>query len=674
MVLGTWLAQAQTPQVLASKPAYAPGETITVTFSGGPANPKDWIGIYPRGVTPGSTASTLWLYVNGTQTAGAGMAAGSVAFTNGLSKTGTFDVHLLRDDGYSILASTSLNVVTPDQPAATPTHFTSRSTEVPLFVNNHNRRFNGTARISGDGRKLVLVRQHSIAGVALVNWVSTSTNSLTEADLARVLLYDLATGEMKTVFTGTQAQTAAKSGGWFLTQRDANLTADINYDGSRVVVFHSDQRVGVSSEGFATNLLADRILQLIDTGTGQVLSKSRLPTGGIDQPTDPIKISDDGSRTVFRHHGRGEARNTWGVDYFIDAPVQLYSLALSGNALPTQLSEGDGTKAPLIYSDSLDRMAFAFDLDRAGQRVVFTYADPKQVIGVNFDGTGRHVISTKTDVPFVGLTRDGEHVVYSFWGASSPEDDAATYVNSFEGTAERVLIDRKVEPNSFYTGPFLPGDDAKELIFGSWGGDQYRPRESELGIRINWGSRLVDASDDLKTVLTEFTVNPWIGELTYHTSRFEEDSDQDRLGDDWERLHFGNLDETNGWVSRANSDDDADGLNNALEYQLGTNPKSKDSDGDGLDDATESSKTGTNPLDARSRFAVETLALADGGLRFRWATVNGKSYRVQTSTALGASSAWQNLSESIKGDGQAAEFKTAPPTQTNAAFYRLILE
>jgi hypothetical protein len=108
------------------------------------------------------------------------------------------------------------------------------------------------------------------------------------------------------------------------------------------------------------------------------------------------------------------------------------------------------------------------------------------------------------------------------------------------------------------------------------------------------------------------------------------------------------------WVSRGRGDEDADGLNNAFEYQLGTTPKNKDTDGDGIDDSTEYTKTGTDPLDARSRFAVETMALVDGQVRFQWNTVNGKSYRVQTSTSLGTSGAWQNISESIKGDGKAA--------------------
>ncbi|MFM7555100.1 MAG: hypothetical protein ACKPAH_07365, partial [Verrucomicrobiota bacterium] len=55
----------QGQSVVTSRENYFPREAISVSFAGGPGNPKDWIGIYPDGVTPGSTGSTLWNYVNG---------------------------------------------------------------------------------------------------------------------------------------------------------------------------------------------------------------------------------------------------------------------------------------------------------------------------------------------------------------------------------------------------------------------------------------------------------------------------------------------------------------------------------------------------------------------------------------------------------------------------------
>lgn len=76
------------------------------------------------------------------------------------------------------------------------------------------------------------------------------------------------------------------------------------------------------------------------------------------------------------------------------------------------------------------------------------------------------------------------------------------------------------------------------------------------------------------------------------------DTDRDGLRDDWERDHFGNLDQA------AGDDPDLDGLSNAGELQRRTNPKAADTDGDGLKDRAETgtgtfvgpADTGTNAL------------------------------------------------------------------------------
>lgn len=69
------------------------------------------------------------------------------------------------------------------------------------------------------------------------------------------------------------------------------------------------------------------------------------------------------------------------------------------------------------------------------------------------------------------------------------------------------------------------------------------------------------------------------------------DSDADGLPDEWEYLHFGNLDRG------PNDDPDADGLSNAREFALGSNPMvltdANDIDADGLPDAWEQLYLGT---------------------------------------------------------------------------------
>lgn len=92
------------------KRSYVPGEAIRLSFTNGPANPKDWVAIYPEGVVPGSVGSTRWTYVDGTSAGNTGLGAGSVSFSSGLTAVGRYVAYLLLNDGYEILASEPLVV------------------------------------------------------------------------------------------------------------------------------------------------------------------------------------------------------------------------------------------------------------------------------------------------------------------------------------------------------------------------------------------------------------------------------------------------------------------------------------------------------------------------------------------------------------------------------------
>ena len=70
------------------------------------------------------------------------------------------------------------------------------------------------------------------------------------------------------------------------------------------------------------------------------------------------------------------------------------------------------------------------------------------------------------------------------------------------------------------------------------------------------------------------------------------DLDGDGLPDDWETLHFGDLDET------GSGDVDGDDLTNGEEYDEETNPSDSDSDDDGVIDGDEVHVHGTDPLAA----------------------------------------------------------------------------
>ena len=91
-------------------------------------------------------------------------------------------------------------------------------------------------------------------------------------------------------------------------------------------------------------------------------------------------------------------------------------------------------------------------------------------------------------------------------------------------------------------------------------------------------------------------------ELLTTSSAPDNDSDNDGLPDLWEEQFFDNLDQI------AAGDPDSDGLDNASEFETGTNPNVADTDEDGYSDSVESGTgkwvsaddTGTNPLKADS--------------------------------------------------------------------------
>jgi PKD repeat protein len=97
------------------KKVYGIGEAIEATFSNGPGNPTDWVGIYRPGQVPGngSDYSTLWLYVNGSRTASDALENGWVTFDPGLTEAGSWWAGFFANDGYALLDSLSFTVIDP---------------------------------------------------------------------------------------------------------------------------------------------------------------------------------------------------------------------------------------------------------------------------------------------------------------------------------------------------------------------------------------------------------------------------------------------------------------------------------------------------------------------------------------------------------------------------------
>ncbi|MDP4277219.1 MAG: endonuclease/exonuclease/phosphatase family protein, partial [Bacteroidota bacterium] len=104
--------------VMTNKPTYKAGESITVNFTGA-TYPKDWVGLYAVGSTPGSASPSIdWQYVDGTRNGSTLVTNGSIVFQNGLSSEGNYKVCFLSDDGYTIMKTANFNVSNAEALAA----------------------------------------------------------------------------------------------------------------------------------------------------------------------------------------------------------------------------------------------------------------------------------------------------------------------------------------------------------------------------------------------------------------------------------------------------------------------------------------------------------------------------------------------------------------------------
>lgn len=126
------------------------------------------------------------------------------------------------------------------------------------------------------------------------------------------------------------------------------------------------------------------------------------------------------------------------------------------------------------------------------------------------------------------------------------------------------------------------------------------------------------------------------------------DVDCDGLVDSYEMEHWGDL-----TSQRGDGDADEDGVSNALEAALGTDPKLKDTDDDGFSDLAEL-QAGSDPLVKESTPETNGVWITPAVEVGYLPETVGVPHRFQAIDSMGAAGGWMNIGESFTSEATAA--------------------
>ncbi|MFD0895980.1 beta-galactosidase [Luteolibacter ambystomatis] len=141
------------------------------------------------------------------------------------------------------------------------------------------------------------------------------------------------------------------------------------------------------------------------------------------------------------------------------------------------------------------------------------------------------------------------------------------------------------------------------------------------------------------------------------------DGDDNGLRDAWEMQYF----HATGQDPAA--DPDQDGLPNADEQDLGTDPTSADTDHDGTSDKAEA-RLGIDPLNPSQRFTLSLTKLVPDGWELRWPGRSNCLFKIERSDTL---SQWLTLAEDWTGGDDPCRYVDHPGPSGAGCFYRVSL-
>ncbi|HTI72948.1 MAG TPA: hypothetical protein VMF06_23445, partial [Candidatus Limnocylindria bacterium] len=395
----------------------------------------------------------------------------------------------------------------------------------------------------------------------------------------------------------------------------------------------------MSSDGRFVLYENDQLMILRDVQEGV----SSHPYAGKIFPHSPCVISADGSTIAFNTSGR--------ISYLKTHNNSTFQIPASTTLHPAQaaLLSPEGGKA--VFADGSSNILYVANLATNG---VASYA----LAGISRIGA-------------IAMTPDATHIVME-----------ARLDPAISGDYQIVLFDTVTESTTVLStnklgqpargssrAPSISADgllvtfksDASDLVDGDGNGTQEVFLRSQRSGRIELIShngfqraaadRSVRAalSADGSTAILLSAASDLNGsyfngfnQLFAATLDTITDADTDRLPDEWERLHFGDL------AQPSTGDPDHDGATNYEEYLAGT-----------------------DPLDPNSILRLNLMNSADGNAELIWNGVEGIHYQVQIASSL-QSNLWSDLGISLGGSQETVRVPISPPVG-GSIFYRLLI-